>query len=104
MAYKTILYDVADKILTITLNRPDKLNAFTGTMLHELIDAFDAPTRTTTSAPSSSPARAAASAPAPTSPPVPTRSTATRGAGRSKRNADGPVDYSDRTCATAAGA
>ncbi|MFN5406383.1 enoyl-CoA hydratase-related protein, partial [Bradyrhizobium sp.] len=41
MAYQTILYDVADKILTITLNRPEKLNAFTATMQQELIDAFD---------------------------------------------------------------
>src|SRR5262245_31128798 len=40
MAYETILYDVADQILTITLNRPDKLHAFTATMPRELIDAF----------------------------------------------------------------
>ncbi|HEY2886120.1 MAG TPA: crotonase/enoyl-CoA hydratase family protein [Rhizomicrobium sp.] len=40
MAYKEIITDVADNILTITLNRPDKLNAFTGTMMHEMIDAF----------------------------------------------------------------
>ena len=40
MSYKEIIYDVADGILTITLNRPDKLNAFTGTMMTEMIDAF----------------------------------------------------------------
>jgi len=40
MAYEQIIYDVADGILTITLNRPDKLNAFTGTMMTEMIDAF----------------------------------------------------------------
>src|SRR3954467_15877745 len=42
MAYETIKYEVADQILTITLNRPEKLNAFTGAMQKELIDAFDA--------------------------------------------------------------
>ena len=41
MAYSAILYDVADNILTITLNRPEKLNAFTGDMMNEMIDAFD---------------------------------------------------------------
>ena len=41
MAYETILFDVTDGIATITLNRPDKLNAFTGTMMNEMIDAFD---------------------------------------------------------------
>lgn len=41
MAYETIKYDVEDQILTITLNRPDKLNAFTGQMMMEMIDAFD---------------------------------------------------------------
>jgi len=41
MDYTQIIYDVADGIATITLNRPDQLNAFTGTMMRELIDAFD---------------------------------------------------------------
>jgi enoyl-CoA hydratase/carnithine racemase len=40
MSYEQILYDIKDGILTITLNRPEKLNAFTGTMMNELIDAF----------------------------------------------------------------
>lgn len=37
---ETIL-EVADGIATLTLNRPDKLNAFTGRMMHEIISAFD---------------------------------------------------------------
>ena len=41
MAYEQILYEAADGVLTITLHRPEKLNAFTPTMLRELIDAFD---------------------------------------------------------------
>jgi len=41
MEYTQITYDVSDKVATITLNRPDKLNAFTGTMMYEMIDAFD---------------------------------------------------------------
>jgi len=41
MGFETILYGVEDDILTITLHRPDKLNAFTGRMMQELIEAFD---------------------------------------------------------------
>ncbi|MGL5837857.1 MAG: crotonase/enoyl-CoA hydratase family protein [Sphingorhabdus sp.] len=40
--YTQILYDVADGIATITLHRPEKMNAFTGTMMQEMIAAFDA--------------------------------------------------------------
>jgi enoyl-CoA hydratase/carnithine racemase len=39
--YTTLAYEIEDRILTITLNRPDKLNAFTVTMANELIDAFE---------------------------------------------------------------
>ena len=39
--FTQILYDVADGIATITLHRPEKMNAFTRTMMDELIQAFD---------------------------------------------------------------
>ena len=39
--YEQIQYDVTDGVLTVTLSRPDKLNAFTKTMANELLDAFD---------------------------------------------------------------
>ena len=42
MAYETLLYEVAGDIATITLNRPAKLNAYTGTMGTELLEAFRA--------------------------------------------------------------
>src|SRR4051794_34829134 len=40
--YEQIRYDVQDHVLTITLDRPDRLNAFTPVMKRELIAAFDA--------------------------------------------------------------
>ena len=41
MNYEQILYEVDDNVLVITLNRPEKLNAFTPHMRQELIDALD---------------------------------------------------------------
>jgi enoyl-CoA hydratase/carnithine racemase len=41
MSYNTLRYEVTDYILTLTLSRPDHLNAFTVEMAHELIDAFN---------------------------------------------------------------
>src|SRR5215831_3673647 len=41
MNYETLRYEIDGRILTITLNRPDRMNAFTGRMCDELIDAFD---------------------------------------------------------------
>lgn len=45
MTYTTLDYRVEDGILTLTLNRPDRLNAFTVEMAHELIDAFERASR-----------------------------------------------------------
>ncbi len=39
--FETIRLDKADRIATITLHRPEKLNAFTSRMMLELIAAFD---------------------------------------------------------------
>ena len=36
MNFDTLLYDIEDNILTITLNRPDKLNAFFKTFSNSL--------------------------------------------------------------------
>jgi len=41
MDYQQIIYDIDEGILTITLNRPEKLNAFTGQMMTEMINALD---------------------------------------------------------------
>ena len=41
MAFEQIHTDVADNVLTITLNRPDRLNAWTQTMFAELMEAFE---------------------------------------------------------------
>jgi enoyl-CoA hydratase/carnithine racemase len=41
MTYETLIYDVAANVLTITLNRPEILNAFNAAMFTELVDAFD---------------------------------------------------------------
>jgi enoyl-CoA hydratase/carnithine racemase len=40
-AYETLRYEVADRILTLWLSRPEQLNAFTVTMADELVAAFD---------------------------------------------------------------
>jgi enoyl-CoA hydratase/carnithine racemase len=41
MAFETILTDITDGIFTITLHRPEKMNAFTATMMAEMIAALD---------------------------------------------------------------
>ena len=41
MSQETIATEIRDRILTITLNRPDRLNAFNSTMLAELLQALD---------------------------------------------------------------
>lgn len=42
MDFDDIRLEIADGVATITLHRPDKMNAFTGRMMHEMIAAFDA--------------------------------------------------------------
>src|SRR5919199_3418589 len=41
MGFREIRYEVSDGVLTVTLDRPERLNAFTPVMLEELIEAFD---------------------------------------------------------------
>ena len=45
MAYQEILYDVSDHIATISLNRPEKLNAWTTQMGREVPEAMNAAAR-----------------------------------------------------------
>ncbi len=40
MEYKQVKCDLSDHILTVTLNRPERLNAFTPVMCEELVDVF----------------------------------------------------------------
>lgn len=40
MAFNCIRYEISDRILTITLNRPEQMNAFTVEMAYELVNAF----------------------------------------------------------------
>ncbi len=40
MAYETVLYEVADQIATITLNRPAKMNSYTPQMGHEISESI----------------------------------------------------------------
>jgi len=39
--FETLLYDAADGIATLTLNRPDRLNAVNASVIRELVAAFD---------------------------------------------------------------
>lgn len=41
MSYNSIKYEIDDHILTLTLNRPEQMNAFTVEMASELIEAFN---------------------------------------------------------------
>ncbi len=45
MAYKTLLYGVADGVATISLNQPDTRNALSDELLAELTAAFEAARR-----------------------------------------------------------
>ena len=40
MSYQDILYDVEDRVATVTRNRPDRMNAWTPTMEREVREAM----------------------------------------------------------------
>ena len=40
-SFETITLEIADKVAVITLNRPEKMNAFTGQMMLDMVAAFD---------------------------------------------------------------
>jgi enoyl-CoA hydratase/carnithine racemase len=48
VAYQHILYDVSDKIATITLNRPDRMNAWTPIMERDVRHAMETAAAETT--------------------------------------------------------
>ena len=41
MSFETLIYDLHEGIVTVTLNRPERLNAVNGTMIRELVEAID---------------------------------------------------------------
>ena len=64
MTYSTLGWQIDDRVLTLTLNRPAQLNAFTVEMANELIDAYNRASDDDAVAAVWSPAPAEPSAPA----------------------------------------
>jgi enoyl-CoA hydratase/carnithine racemase len=63
-----LLVEQDGHVVTVTMNRPDKRNAWSGDMIHGMAEVWDAIDDDDTSASRSSPAPAGTSAPARTSP------------------------------------